>query len=600
MHTICAMKSILIGGFHEVEIDGKLSQLVYHHPKYQPIPQTQSPTSSDEADSNNQPLFLCPYPRVGNVYSDSLVFPVSYSLEYDISTTRSHQRDSNFGIDYYFCELCDGIYHKECVESPFIIKHPYHPEHSLQLSYRKSDAPDIECFCCGRGAIDMVHSCTKCEAVMHPICAMKSISFVVDQPKRHDHPLTLFPEQASLTCNICGLIRKNYPTYVCFRCRFVAHNDCMYSPSIIKISRHHHRVSYTSSLQYEEWSCGVCRKNINADYGAYMCDKCDDYAVHVKCALRKDVWDGVELESIPEEDDISQDVGPFEIISEGVILHFLHDHHLRLEVRIIYDEKKFCESCVLPIVEGYRYSCVECDFVIHEICAKDRRRIQHALHPHPLTLSDKSKYDTDGFRCNACDRYCGGFVYMCPRKECNFDLDVRCASVCEPFNFQGHKHPLFLALGPGEKPICHVCKSKSHTPLNCIKCDFIVCLKCATLPYKVKYKHDTHSLTILWGEEVCEKDWCEVCERNLGDTDTKVFYWCNDCCTTLHIECLFGELLYMKLGRFLDWNRKEFQILEKGNPSRPFCDLCKTRCQGKIFTRDNRIACSLKCARDIV
>ncbi|KAG7584962.1 DC1 [Arabidopsis thaliana x Arabidopsis arenosa] len=449
-----------IGGFHEVENDGELS-LVYHHPKYQPIPQTQTPTSpfgetvSDELPF--QPLFLCPIPRylkeVPYNYDD--IFPVTYSPEYVISTTRSQHVDhsnyddhsilplfwcnnkefdvdggcyacsgSNFGTDYYVCVKHDKMFHKECVQSPSEIKHPYHPEHSLQLFYRLPKAPKIECLCCGRIATYLVYYCTRCDVVMHTICAMKSISFVVDQPKSHDHPLTLFPKQASLTCNVCGLIRKCYPTYVCLKCSFVAHRDCMYSPRIIKISRHHHRISYTSSLQSGEWSCGVCRKSIDGDYGAYTCNKCDDYAVHVRCALRKDVWDGVELQGVPEEDDITQDVGPFEIISEGVILHFLHDHHLRLEVSILYDEKRVCQACVLPIYEDTEhYSCMECDFTIHEICAQHRRRIQHALHPHPLTLSGVSKYDTDTFRCNACDRSCGGFVYMCPRKECTFDLD---------------------------------------------------------------------------------------------------------------------------------------------------------------------------------
>ncbi|VYS49699.1 unnamed protein product [Arabidopsis thaliana] len=630
MHTICAMKSISFGGFHEVENDGKLS-LVYHHPTYHPIPKTRILTSSDEAANNNhpfQPLFVCPIPRLVLIRYHPFTYTFNYSPEYVGSTTRSHDEYENhsvlplfwcnnkeldvyrgcgicigfnFGTDYYFCEICEEIYHKECIQSPFKIKHPYHPEHFLQLSYRDDvSAPTIECLCCGRRATNLVYFCTRCDVVMHTICAMKSISFIENQPKSHGHPLTLFPKQASLTCNVCGLIRRCYPTYVCLKCSFVAHKDCMNSPHIIKISRHHHRISYTAHLQSEEWSCGVCRKSIDGDYGAYTCEKCEDYFVHVRCALRKDVCDGIELEGVPEEDDITQDASPFEIISEGVILHFLHDHHLQLEVTILYDENKFCQACLLLIYEGNHYFCVECGFTIHEICAKHRRRIQHALHPHPLTLNVVSKYDTGDFYCNACARYSGGFVYMCPREECSFDLDVRCASVCEPFNFQGHKHPLFLALSPGEKPICHVCKSESHIPLNCIECDFIVCIKCATLPYKAKYKNDIHSLTILWGEEVCEKDWCEVCERNLGDTDTKVFYWCNECCTTLHIECLFGEILYLKLGKYLmRWVNKEFQILGKGTSSRPLCDSCKTRCQGKIFTINNLIACSKRCAEDI-
>ncbi|XP_010473403.1 PREDICTED: uncharacterized protein LOC104752841 [Camelina sativa] len=637
MHTVCAMKSIPLGGFHEVENDGKLSQLVYHHPKYHPIPQTRSPTSSSgEAASHDLPFqqrFLCPYPRTLREPSDPpLNYPISYSLEYlgsTISCDDPYEQHSliplfwcnnkeldadggcdicsgsNLGTNYYFCVICDKTFHKECVKSPLQIKHPYHPEHYLRLYYRHPTAASIECFCCGRIAKDLVYYCIICDAVLHTVCAMKSIPFVVDQPKRHDHPLTLFPEQALLTCNICGLIRKNYPTYVCLRCRFVAHNDCMYSPSIIKISRHHHRISYTSSLQSEEWSCGVCRKSIDGDYGAYTCDKCDDYAVHVRCALRKDVWDGVELEGVPEEDDITQDVGPFVIISEGVILHFLHDHYLQLEVSIICDENKFCQVCVMPIFEGNFYSCMECEFILHETCAKSPRRIQHVLHPHPLELirMSRSKYDKANFLCDACYRYCGDFMYCCPIVECEFGVDVRCVAISEPFDFQGHEHPLFLALHPDVKPICEVCKSECYKQFNCIKCDFIVCIKCATLPYKARYKHDKHFLKLLWGKEVCEKDWCEVCERNLRDTNTKSFYWCNVCCTTLHTACLFDDELYLKPGQILDVYGKEVKqvkVLARRNLSRPLCDSCEYPCQGRLFTIDNITTCSIKCARDII
>ncbi|XP_006279057.2 uncharacterized protein LOC17874191 [Capsella rubella] len=432
---------------------------------------------------------------------------------------------------------------------------------------------------------------------MHTICAMKSVLFVVDQPKSHDHPLTFFPRQASLTCDVCGLLRSNYPTYVCLRCNFVSHNDCMYSPRIIKISRHYHRISYTTSLRSREWSCGVCRKSIDRDYGAYICEKCDDYVVHVRCALRVDVWDGVELEGVPEEDDITQDVGPYEVISKGVILHFLHSHHLRLEVSITYDENRLCHACVMPIVEGNLFSCLECEFILHEICAKSRRRIQHLLHPHPLKLVHVSECDYNFF-CDACFRVCGGLIYLCPILECDFGVDVRCAAISEPFHFQGHEHPLFLALDPKVKPICEVCKLECRKQFNCIECDFIVCIKCATLPYEARYKLDKHLLTLLWGKEVCEEDWCEACERNLKDTSTKLFYWCKDCCTTLHISCLFDDDLYVKPGQVLKVEGKEdVKVLAKGNLSRPLCDSCKYPCQGRTFTTDNSTMCSMKCAR---
>ncbi|CAA0308073.1 unnamed protein product [Arabidopsis thaliana] len=127
----------------------------------------------------------------------------------------------------------------------------------------------------------------------------------------------------------------------------------MYSPRVIKISRHHHHISYTFSLRLGEWSCGVCHQIIDGDYGAYTCDKCDHYVVHSRCALEKNVWDGEDLEGVPDEDDITQDIGSFNIISKEVILHFLHDHHLLFEVSILYNEKKLCQACYLPIFEGY-------------------------------------------------------------------------------------------------------------------------------------------------------------------------------------------------------------------------------------------------------
>lgn len=318
---------------------------------------------------------------------------------------------------------------------------------------------------------------------------------------------------------------------------------------------------------------------------------------------RENMCDGEELEGVPEESDITQDDGSFDMVSKGVILHFLHDHHLLLEVSILYNENRLYQACVLPIYEGNLYSCKECEFIIHETCASAPRRIQHALHPHPLTLKDPCGYKSLCITCNACDRYCGGFLYGCPIKECNFDLDLQCASISEPFDYIGHEHPLFLALDPTKKkPKCQVCKTKCQKQLNCIRCDFIVRIKCVTLPNKARFKHDTNFLTVLCGDEVREKDWCEVCERNIKDTSTEVLYWCNECCTTFHIECLVGEDPYLKPGQIIKEDDLEIQILGKSNLSRRLCDTCKKPCQGKkfkcqseILKIDNLIVCSMKC-----
>ncbi|KAH0903719.1 LOW QUALITY PROTEIN: hypothetical protein HID58_043222, partial [Brassica napus] len=358
---------------------------------------------------------------------------------------------------------------------------------------------------------------------------------------------------------------------ICYNSNF-AHRDCMYSPHTIKISRHHHRISHVSSIRYGKFPCGVCRQSIDGDYGAYTCNKCGDYAVHSRCALGKDVWDGEELEGIPEkdEDDITQDAPPFSKISKGLIHYFLHDHHLRLEENILYDENKLCEACVMPIFEDKLYSCTECDFILHETCLKARRRIQHALHLHLLILKTINNVSGD-FRCDACWRSCGGFVYQCPKEECDFKLDVRCASISEPFDYQGHEHPMFLSLDPEKKLLCEQKYRYADVKLHQMR---FYCV------------YGMFHLTIQ--SKMCEKYWCEECENRV---DT-FFYRCNDCCTILHTACLFSEDLYMKPGQCFQFYGKEVKILAKSNISRPICDYCRKPCQGKIFTAEDSTACS--------
>ncbi|CDY52315.1 BnaA01g36140D [Brassica napus] len=500
------------GGFHEVETDGKLL-LVYHHPKYRPIPQIKSTSSPDEAanqDHPSLPLFLCPLARARKDYHGTQheLWWLTSSPEYVISTTRADNRANHHVLPLFWCNNEKFSIHGGC-----------------------------------------------------RICYNSNL--------------------------------EKYATYVCLRCNFVAHRDCMYFPHTIKISRHNHRISHVSSLRHEKYPCGVCHQSIDGGYGAYTCHKCGDYAVHSRCALGKDVWDGEEMEGIPEkdEDDITQDAPPFCKISKGLIHYFLHDHHLLLEENILYDENKLCEACVMPIFEEKLYSCTVCDFILHETCLKAHRRIQHALHPHLLILKTINNISSD-FRCDACWRSCGGFVYQCPKEECDFKLDVRCASISEPFDYQGHEDPLFLSLDPEKKLLCEVCKDTGRQVLNCIKCDFIVCMECATLPYKARYKNDKHFLTLSWGEEGCEKYWCDECENSVYT----YFYWCNDCCTILHTFCLFGEDPYMKPGQCFELYRKKFQILAKRNISRPICHYCMKPCQGKIFKTEDSTTCSWRCA----
>ncbi|KAG7635656.1 putative chromatin regulator PHD family [Arabidopsis thaliana] len=606
----------LFGEFHKVEFNGK-PFLVYRN-VIKPLPQTQTSNSFDKQSIDSvydlppQPLFLCPRLRtrillnslddetedevtnhILSKYSSSPLFDETSNNHHVLPLFWCNNKEvdpeaeegdecyscsiQTIGTDYYFCATCDKRFHKECVECPLEISYPTHTKHSLQLFYSKYRFD--HCIYCRKRATYMIYFCALCDSYMHVLCAQSKIPFFIDQPKRHNHTLTLFPRQASLTCNICGLINKLHFTYVCPICDFVAHSDCIYIPQTIRISRHHHRVSFISSLPFEEKSCGVCRQMVDSDYGAYTCNVCSGYVVHVRCALRKDIWDGKELAEVPEE---LEDVESFRKIANGVILHFSHRHHLKFDISGVFVGNKFCQACVLPINEGNVYVCVECDFILHETCAYAPRKKVHPLHPHPLTL--KVDHGDALFQCSACMRKSNGFGYDCTSRTCYYILDAVCASTAEPFNYQGHRHPLFLSLDPKDTPMCHICKStKDKKVLNCIECDFIICFECATLPYMVRYKHDEHYLTFCHGDEVSDSDWCELCEGKLSIGGKEGFYNCKDCCTTLHINCLLGPDQYYKAGQTYKIGEVDISLQHNNSASRPICCMCNIRCPYPIF-----------------
>ena len=284
-----------VGVFRKEETDGK-PFLVYT------LTQTDNPTFSAEAlamDSSGdnlplQPLFLCPRARnklqmLKGMEADEVFQPFNISPHFPSTRSGDHEcialldcdhdgicklpvvplfwcnnKDPNefhcgacqstmHSRSYFACLQCQRNFHKECVEAPLEIKYPSHPFHSLRL-YRYTTYAG--CMCCKIPILDKFYNCTTCEFRMLPVCAMKPISFVVDHPKSHPHPLTFFPTQASLVCHFCALINKLDPTYICIDCVFVIHKGCIGFPRVIRISRHPHRISFTSSLPSRMLSCG--------------------------------------------------------------------------------------------------------------------------------------------------------------------------------------------------------------------------------------------------------------------------------------------------------------------------------------------------------
>ncbi|XP_023633213.1 uncharacterized protein LOC17899856 isoform X3 [Capsella rubella] len=415
------------------------------------------------------------------------------------------------------------------------------------------------------------YHCSICNFSLHSLCIKDSPPLTIENLKSHEHALTLFPRKLPLPCDACGfsLDARNDSVYSCLLCNYMVHRRCIYLPRVIKITRHQHRLSYTSSLvpSGDELSCGVCRKLVDVNYGQFSCNKGCHYAVHSKCATKNEVWDGKDLEGVPEEEE--EDVEPFVRIDEDTIQHFSHDHHhLKIHHGNGNHENKFCQACILPItVSDSFYSCAECDFVLHGTCACLPRIKHHPLHKHPLSLYHlhyphlkelQSKYyDLGFFVCNGCSQKCCGFMYKCCEKGCVFQLDARS----------------------------------------------FLCLTCATLPLVAHYKYDKHPLTLCCGEEKTTdlQYWCEVCESEIDAK--KWFYTCNSCSVTLHVTCLLGDNIYMKLNHVIkmyEGAETSIDIVPNSGNSRPMCDGCRRRCVDTMVVKSTgKNYCTIMCFFDI-
>ncbi|VYS59576.1 unnamed protein product [Arabidopsis thaliana] len=231
---------------------------------------------------------------------------------------------------------------------------------------------------------DRVYHCDVCNVtICEDYCMAKPPQVSVVSPTTHEHQLHLVPRLVNFICNACGTAGDRSP-YFCLQCNFMIHRACIDLPLVININRHNHRISYTSLLGHGNWTCGVCHKKVDGFYGAYSCSKCPSYAVHARCATRKDVWDEVELEGTPEEEEIA----PFEVVDENLIKHFIHGHNLRLN-KDGKHESKFCEACASKINNDPFYGCEQCDFILHETCASLPRKIRHVVNPNECDANNQ-------------------------------------------------------------------------------------------------------------------------------------------------------------------------------------------------------------------
>ncbi|CAH2035921.1 unnamed protein product, partial [Thlaspi arvense] len=500
----------------------------------------------------------------------------------------------------YKCHECDLTFHVDCVwhtgeaKHQSEINHSFHSLHPLKLfKGEPQDYSDGKCRLCGRKVEDdkLFYHCSSCNFTLDMRCVLNPPAQALVDLKTHHHQLTLLPRLVSFTCNVCGLNGDRSP-YVCVPCVFMIHKDCFRLPRLININRHDHRVFRTSLLGVVGSVCGVCRGKVDWTCGGYSCHKCPGYVVHSKCATRKDVWNGKELQGIPEE---TEDIEPYVIIDDNTIQHFSHkEHNLRLNTEgILCEESKRCIACVHPILlDQSFYYCMVCDFILHKNCAELPIKKWHVLHNDRFTL-DTSKLGR--FSCVACRGDSNGFRYQVGEEE----LDVRCGSVSEPFNHPSHPQHTLYFMSKDVELLCHGCYTAKSPVLICIEdgCGFVLDFKCATLPQVIKHRVDDHPLSLCFGEKANGKHWCDVCEKEIDPR--KWFYTCKDQRACLHTNCVLGDFKGLMPGSTVEICDRPFEVVLNNSICRPFCWYCKSRCMPPIILKmhgcSNTYICSSLC-----
>ncbi|PSS05650.1 Nucleoredoxin 1-1 like [Actinidia chinensis var. chinensis] len=351
----------------------------------------------------------------------------------------------------------------------------------------------------------------------------------------HVHELFLHDRVTSRPCKICNQTISG-PFYNCDeRCIFSIHISCAELPRHVQHPFHAQHTLLISPVKYHGQVdlCNACGGNIVGF--KCKCTQCS-FLLDIKCSVLT-----------PTKKDSKSGEGHHQQEKKQTLDRQPNHRHLLIKCNKDENYSYACTCCELPI-DGdgpvYVYVCLECKALLHKSCADLPLSIQHPFHPsHPLILLPRSLYNSKRFWCDACGQERNGFTYRC--LECNFDLDIHCASLKPNRNIEGqelsHPHP-FIVCEKTENfsHPCHVCGLPLADSIYfCPECKFLLHKSCADLPQEIKHLlHPQHALFFRYSRRgdnlfFYRSLQCRACLRN----PDRYFFECSECEFYLDLKC---------------------------------------------------------------
>lgn len=283
---------------------------------------------------------------------------------------------------YVSCERCQFRLHILCALQPPEIRHPFHPQHKLEIfSYHETTSVCEECLYPWRPFKGFSYFCIECDVFFHLSCALstkkqrgyRSKKILLKHPGDPRHDLILYQEgklarYGQIDCLWCTKPVSSGRSYACIRCQIYLHEDCTFRvPLEIRHPSHRHTLRFREHTSRGEragnptagFYCRACKGPIRFLEFCYLCVECQ-WRFHCSCSslipsLKYEHHDRNEhcdhkltyLENTYYRGEFScHSCGGSDLLSNGSLDGFY---------RCMKCDKNFHLTCILPTTAKHKY-----------------------------------------------------------------------------------------------------------------------------------------------------------------------------------------------------------------------------------------------------